>query len=107
MNDFRGCKCIKIKNVFPYGIDDILSEIGEFILAIIYFILGMASFYEILDEFSDVMFGVGRLIGGVFGILYISMPFDGIHIKKINKRFLEYGCCRSKRYLINDRCPSI
>ena len=57
------------------------------------------------DEFSDIMWGVGRLIAGVFGKVYVSMPFDGLHREKVEARIKKFGCVRSERHLINGKCP--
>lgn len=59
------------------------------------------------DEFSDISFGLGRLIAGFFGKVYITIPFDRRHKEKIGARMKEYGCVRSRRHLINGQCPSI
>jgi hypothetical protein len=59
-----------------------------------------------MDELSDVLYGVGRLLGSLIRMPYIRIPGDGLHIKKINERMLQYGCIRSKRHLINGHCPS-
>ena len=59
-----------------------------------------------MDEFSDVMYGIGRLIAPIFGKSYVSMPGDKKHIFKINNRMVEHGCIRSKRHLVNGVCPS-
>lgn len=49
------------------------------------------------DEFSDIMFGIGRFIGACFGKVYVSVPGDRLHVNKIDMRMNEYGCVRSKR----------
>ena len=49
------------------------------------------------DEVSDVMFSIGRLVGAMRGVHYVSMPGDKLHWKKITRRMQEYGCIRSKR----------
>jgi hypothetical protein len=59
-----------------------------------------------LDEFSDVMWGVGRLIGGLCGVEYVRVPGDRRHAEKISARMAEYGCVRSKRHLVEGVCPS-
>lgn len=64
------------------------------------------SWEEVKDEVSDVMFGVGRLMGYMVGRVYVSVWYDGRHVKKIEKRFEEYGCVRSKRNLVGGKCPS-
>ncbi len=62
------------------------------------------SMEELKDEVSDVMFGVGRLLGYVCGKVYVSVWFDGRHVKKIERRMEEYGCVRSKRHLVEGKC---
>lgn len=59
-----------------------------------------------MDEFSDIMWGIGRLIAGLFGKVYIKMPFDGLHREKVDARMVEFGCVRSKRHLVNGECPN-
>ena len=59
-----------------------------------------------MDELSDVLYGVGRLLGSLIRMPYVRIPGDGLHVKKINDRMQEYGCIRSKRHLINGICPS-
>ena len=68
----------------------------------------MKEFFEepSLDEFSDVMFGFGRLLGGLLNKRYVRMPFDRNHIEKIEKRYEKYACIRSERHLVDGRCPS-
>jgi hypothetical protein len=61
---------------------------------------------ERADELSDVMYGVGRLVGSVLGREYVRMPFDAAHRKKISERMEAYGCIRSRRWLVAGRCPS-
>jgi hypothetical protein len=58
------------------------------------------------DEASDIAFGVGRLLGSLARRPYVPVPFAGLHIEKVAHRMLEHGCIRSKRHLVNDRCPS-
>ena len=64
------------------------------------------SFKEFADEWSDIMYGIGRLIGAIIGREYVRVPGDGRHFNKIAKRMANYGCIRSKRFLDNGRCPS-
>lgn len=53
------------------------------------------------DEFSDCCYAFNRLIGAVFNRKYLRiLPFDGCHISKCNRRFLEYGHFRSKRHIL-------
>lgn len=57
------------------------------------------------DEFSDVCYAVGRLLGSTLGREYVKVPGDKKHIAKVNARLLEYGCIRSSRHLISGNCP--
>ncbi len=65
------------------------------------------SWEELKDEVSDVMFGIGRLVGYMCRRVYVKMWFDERHVKKIEERLEEYGCVRSKRHLLNGMCPSV
>jgi len=51
---------------------------------------------EVLDEISDMCWGVGRLIGGLFGKEYVRIWGDRRHYLKVKERFDECGCIRSK-----------
>ena len=51
---------------------------------------------EILDEISDMCWGVGRLVGGLFGKKYVRIWGDKRHYLKVKERFEECGCIRSK-----------
>ena len=62
---------------------------------------------EFWDEWSDVVFGVGRLLGYFCGVNYIPIYGDERHVKKIEARMEEYGCVRSKRHLVNGMCCSL
>lgn len=59
-----------------------------------------------LDEMSDCCYAVGRIIGAMSGKVYVHVPGDARHIAKIKSRMEEYGCIRSKRHLVNGRCPN-
>lgn len=65
------------------------------------------SWDDFLDELSDVVFGLGRLIGYFCGKPYVSLYGDQRHVQKIEKRMEEYGCVRSKRHLVHGRCCSL
>ena len=62
------------------------------------------------DEASDVSFGVGRLIAGLFGKVYVRVPGDRLHVLKIDVRMIRQGCVRSERKVaaglgcVNDQC---
>jgi hypothetical protein len=65
------------------------------------------SWDEYLDEWSDVVFGVGRLLGYFWGVKYVSLWGDQKHVDKIKRRLVEYGCVRSKRHLVDGKCCSV
>lgn len=58
--------------------------------------IGKLDVEEILDELSDLSWGVGRLIGGLFGKKYVRVWGDKRHYVKVKERFEENGCIRSK-----------
>lgn len=62
---------------------------------------------EFLDEWSDVMWGVGRLIGYFKKVDYVRVWGDEKHVEKIKKRMDEYGCVRSRRHLVDGKCCSL
>ena len=64
------------------------------------------SFAEFKDELSDIAWGIGRIIGGFRGKAYVRVLGDTIHYEKVVARVNEYGCMRSKRFLINGECPN-
>ena len=68
---------------------------------------GLSSVEDLKDEVSDVMFGLGRLLGYVCGKVYVSVWFDERHVRKIENRMEEYGCVRSRRHLVNGMCPCL
>jgi len=79
-----------------------LKEIGDEVVEL----CQARSWEEVKDEVSDVMFGLGRLLGYMCGRVYVKMWFDDRHVKKIEGRMEESGCVRSKRHLVNGGCPS-
>ena len=74
---------------------------GEF-----YELLEVKSVAEFKDELSDIAWGVGRIIGGIIKKPYIRIPGDGIHYHKVVERIEDYGCMRSKRFLVEGKCPN-
>jgi hypothetical protein len=64
------------------------------------------SFEEFKDELSDICWGLGRIIGGFRGKAYVRVLGDQIHYEKVVARVNEYGCMRSKRFLVNGECPN-
>lgn len=59
------------------------------------------------DEASDIVYGLGRVLGALINRPYVRVPGDGIHVRKIQQRMNDYGCIRSKRHLLNGKCPSL
>ena len=74
---------------------------GEF-----YELFEAKSLEEFKDEASDIAWGIGRLLAGLLGKRYVRVPGDQRHYRKAVSRTKEYGCKRSKRFLVNGRCPS-
>lgn len=74
---------------------------GEF-----YELFEARSLDEFCDELSDISWGIGRLVAGLFGKVYVRIPGDQRHYRKVMARMQEYGCTRSKRFLVNGHCPS-
>jgi len=62
---------------------------------------------EFWDEWSDIVFGLGRLVGYFKGVGYVRVWGDEKCVKKKIQRMLEYGCTRSKRHLFCGICPSM
>ena len=58
------------------------------------------------DELSDIAYGIGRLLGALTGRTYVPVPGGARHVRKIEERMAEYGCIRSRRHLLDGRCPS-
>ncbi len=46
-------------------------------------------------EFSDVVFGVGRLFGSLCGSRYVSLPGAGLSERELTSRVQSSGCVRS------------
>lgn len=101
------CKCME-----PRGFRDAIADIfsrelvdgkrrGEF-----FELFEVNNLEEFKDEFSDIAWGFGRLIAGLFKKVYFRMPGDKMHYEKVAGRMAEYGCTRSKRFLVEGRCPS-
>lgn len=102
------CKCLEPISVRQRFVD-IIDELVEFVIALMMFVIccckwffGKAdelqvrnAYHDMCDEASDIMFGIGRLIGNMRGIVYVSVPGDKQHVDKINRRIAETKCCRS------------
>ena len=94
------CGCLRNgKGEFVLRCKEIWDEVGE--------VCEARNWEELKDEVSDVMFGLGRMLGYLCGRVYVKMWFDERHVKKIEGRMEEYGCVRSKRHLVAGMCPSL
>ena len=91
------CKCLEVLPV-RVAIIHIAEEAKE--------LFEVKSFDEFKDEASDVMWGIGRLLGALVGKPYISVWGDALHRNKVEARMAEYSCVRSKRHLHNGKCPT-
>lgn len=91
------CGCLGVRAATD-AVRDIADEAKE--------LLEVKNLEEFKDEFSDVTFGLGRLVAGLIGKVYVRMPFDAKHVAKIDKRMSEYGCVRSRRHLVDGVCAS-
>lgn len=107
MKNTEFCACLQVRS-FKEALADLFStelvdgkKRGEF-----FELFEVRTFEEFRDELSDISWGIGRLIAGLFGKVYVRIPGDGIHYKKVINRVEEYGCMRSKRFLIDGKCPS-
>jgi len=69
-------------------------------------LMEVKSWEEFKDELSDISWGIGRIIGGFRGKAYVRVPGDRIHYEKVVNRIEDYGCIRSKRFLIDGHCPN-
>lgn len=87
------CQCVKVLSLRE-GVGHLKEEVTE--------LLEKPS----LDELSDCSWAIGRLLAGLFGRVYASVPFDGRHRQKIEARMKEHGCVRSRRHLVGGQCPS-
>jgi hypothetical protein len=87
------CKCASKPRPVRAAIGDLLDEVGEFIV------------HPSYDEASDIAFCIGRLLGGLVGKVYISIPGDQMTLEKMRDRMQIYQCIQSRRHLKNGRCP--
>ena len=101
------CGCMEVRS-WREGLADIFSRelvdgkpVGE-----LYELFDVKSWEEFKDELSDVAWGFGRILGGLMNKAYVRIPGDGIHFDKVASRVEEYGCMRSKRFLVNGECPN-
>jgi len=101
------CGCMQVRS-WKDGFRDIFSKelVGGKPIGEIYELFDVKSFEEFKDELSDVAWGFGRILGGLVNKPYVRVLGDGIHFRKVADRVNEYGCMRSKRFLINGECPN-
>jgi hypothetical protein len=92
------CGCMKVRK-FKDAVADLSEEAGE--------IFSVKSWDEFRNEASDVSWAFGRLFAGMVGKVYVRMPGDRQHYRKVMKRMEEQGCVRSSRHLVEGRCPSV
>lgn len=103
----KWCNCMEVRPFREAVADLIGMELidgkrrGEF-----FELFEAKSFDELKDEASDIAWGIGRLIAGLFGKVYWRIPGDRRHYEKVANRMSEYGCTRSKRFLVEGRCPN-
>lgn len=103
----KWCKCMEVRP-FREAIADLIGlelidgkRRGE-----LFELFEAKSFDELKDEASDIAWGIGRLIAGLFGKVYWRVPGDRRHYEKVKARMDDYGCTRSKRFLVKGRCPN-
>ena len=101
------CGCMQVRP-WKEGLADIFSRelIGGKPKGELWELFEVKSFEEFKDEFSDICWGIGRIIGGFRGKAYVRVLGDTIHYEKVVARVNEYGCMRSKRFLIGGECPN-
>jgi len=88
------CSCMTVR---PFGaaVVDLVAEIEEWVE------------YPSWDEWSDICWALGRLLGSMMNRLYVHVPGDTRHVEKIHRRMQEHGCVRSDRHLVDGHCPSV
>jgi hypothetical protein len=107
MKQVHWCGCMDVRS-WKDGVADLFSRElvdgklrGEF-----YELLEVKNMDEFKDELSDIAWGVGRIVGGILQKPYVRIPGDKIHYNKVVARVEEYGCMRSKRFLVEGKCPN-
>lgn len=94
------CACVtNHRGDFGKRVSEIWDELKE--------LSSVETLNEFWDEMSDVIFGLGRLLGYFCGKNYVSLWGDERHIKKIEKRMKDHGCVRSESHLVNGKCCSL
>lgn len=105
--EVQWCGCMDIRSP-KEGFADIFSRelVDGKLRGEIWELMEVKSFAEFKDELSDISWGIGRIIGGFLKKAYVRVPGDGIHYEKVVARVNEYGCMRSRRFLVNGKCPN-
>jgi hypothetical protein len=94
------CGCVQNKEGdLVNRLTDIWDEVVE--------LVEVKDMNEFWDEWSDVVWGVGRLVGYFIGLKYVRIYGDERHYVKIKERMEGYGCVRSRRHLKNGICCSV
>ena len=101
------CGCMDVRS-FKDGVADLVSRetVDGKLRGEIWELFEAKSMAEVKDELSDLAWGIGRIIGGMMNKPYVRVLGDGAHYRKVVGRINEYGCMRSKRFLVNGECPN-
>ena len=101
------CGCMQVRP-WKEGLADIFSRelVDGKLRGEIWELMEVKNWEEFKDELSDIAWGFGRILGGFRGKAYVRVPGDQIHYEKVVARVNEYGCMRSRRFLIDGHCPN-
>lgn len=107
MGKVEWCGCMDVRSLKD-GVADLVSRqlVDGKLRGEIWELFEARSMAEVKDELSDLAWGVGRIVGGLVNKHYVRIPGDGAHYRKVVGRIEEYGCMRSKRFLIEGKCPN-
>jgi len=99
--DYKFCGCWEVRGVRDAWLDMFSKEIkknGEKSGEVYELINAIKEMNKegVLDEISDMCWGVGRLVGGLVGRKYVRVFGDRRHYEKVKERYEECGCIRSK-----------
>ena len=103
------CNCISPKPDIRSRLGELKDECWEFVSALGSWFckpLDESCQDDVLDEWSDICFGIGRLLGNLMNKSYVPIWGDRRHVVKIQERMQAHGCVRSRRHLIDGVCPS-
>lgn len=79
------CRCIEPvgpRAMWPYLLDEVREFVAE----------------PSRDEASDVIWSLSRLLGGLFGRVYLPLPGIGRHVREMDARMARWGCVRSEHH---------